>query len=202
MRAAIELKLGRTSLEGLTVAVQGVGQVGYHLCKLLHSANARLVVADVDDSSVARAAGEFGARVVGPDEVLFVDADIVAPCALGAVLTRDNVARLKAAVVVGAANNQLAGDDVGALLSERGVLYAPDYIVNGGGIISAALEYLGGHDEKEVWARVHGIYETTRVVLIRAMREGRPTNEVADEIATSRIEAARRAPAAGLRRAS
>jgi leucine dehydrogenase len=202
MRAAVELKLGRTSFDGLTVAVQGVGQVGYHLCKLLQSAGAKLIVADVHAQSAERAAREFGAKVATPDEVLYADADIVAPCALGGVLTHEGVARLKAPLIVGAANNQLATDDVGKAITARGMLYAPDYVVNAGGIISAALEYLGGHDEKEVWARVNGIYETTRVVLIRAMREERPANEIADEIATSRIEAARRAPQQGLRRAS
>ena len=97
-------------------------------------------------------------------------------------------------MIAGGANNQLADAEIGAALFKRGVLYAPDYVINGGGIISASLEYLGGHDEREVWARVNGIYETTRVVLIRAMREERPANEVADEIAESRIAAARGAP--------
>lgn len=169
IRAAYELKLGRSSFEGVTVAIQGVGQVGYHLCKLLHSAGARLVVADVNPESAKRAAAEFGARVVSPDEVLFVEADLVSPCALGAVLTNESVARIKAPLIVGAANNQLATDDVGVTLQKCGKLYAPDYVVNAGGIVSAALEYLGGYDEKEVWARVNGIYETTRVVLIRAI---------------------------------
>lgn len=201
MRGAAELKLGRTSLKGLTVAIQGVGQVGYHLCKLLQNEGAKLVVADVNPESVERAVKEFGARSVAVDEILFVEADIVSPCALGAVLTLDNIEKIKASLIVGAANNQLASDEVGGALMKRGILYAPDYVVNGGGIISASLEYMGGHDEREVWARVSGIYETTRVVLIRAMREERPANEVADEIAESRITAARRAPEE-LRRAS
>ncbi len=202
MRAAAELKLGRTSLEGLTVAIQGVGQVGYHLCKLLQNERAKLVVADVNVESVDRAVTEFGARAVAPEEVLFVEADILAPCALGAILTHGSVAKIKAPLIVGAANNQLDSDGVGAALQRLGILYAPDYVVNGGGIISASLEYMGGHDEREVWARVTGIYETTRVVLIRAMREERPANEVADEIAASRIAAARAARPAPMRRVS
>ena len=202
MRATVELKLGRSSFEGMKVAVQGVGQVGYHLCKLLRSAGASLVVADVNTASAERAAAEFDARIVAPDEVLFEAVDIVAPCALGAVLSRDNVARLKAALVIGAANNQLATDDVGAELMQRGILYAPDYVVNAGGIMSAALEYQGGHAEKDVWSRVNGIYETTRLVLIQALREERAANEVADEIARSRITAARRRADTKLRRAS
>jgi leucine dehydrogenase len=202
MRAAIELKLGRSSFEGMTVAVQGVGQVGYHLCKLLHSAGAKLVIADVNEESANRVAAEFRAKVVSPAEVLFVEAEVVSPCALGAILTNESAARIKAPVIVGAANNQLATDDVGVTLQKLGKIYGPDYVVNAGGIISAALEYLGGYDEKEVWARVNGVYETTRVVLIRAMREERPSNEVADEIALGRIAAARAGKAPELRRAS
>lgn len=202
MRGAVELKLGRTSLKGLKVAIQGVGQVGYHLCKLLQNEGAKLIVADVNAESVERAVREFGAKSVPVEEILFVEADIVSPCALGAVLTHASIEKIQAPLIVGAANNQLASDDVGAALLKRGILYAPDYVVNGGGIISASLEYMGGHDEREVWARVNGIYETMRVVLIRAMREERPANEVADEIAESRITAARRARPEELRRAS
>ena len=202
MRAAAELKLGRTSFEGLKVAVQGVGQVGYHLCKLLHSAGATLVVADVRAENAARAAQEFGARVVSPDEVLFEAVDVIAPCALGGVLTRDSVARLQAPVIAGAANNQLAADDVGTELQARGIMYAPDYVVNAGGIMSAGLEYLGGHDEREVRSRVNGIYETTRLVLIQATREQRPANQVADELAMHRIRSARTRKTTELRRAS
>ena len=117
------------------------------------------------------------ARVyVAPDTILFEAVDIVAPCALGAVLTSDSVARIQAPFVVGAANNQLATDEVGVELQRRGIVYAPDYVVNAGGIISAALEYQGGYEEKDVWARVNGIYETTRLVLIQALREQRPSN--------------------------
>jgi leucine dehydrogenase len=202
MRAAVELKLGRTHFEGLKVAVQGVGQVGYHLCKLLRNAGATVIVADVRADNAERAAQEFGARVVAPDEVLFEGVDVIAPCALGAVFTRENVARLQAPVIAGAANNQLATDEVGAELQRRGILYAPDYVVNAGGIVSAGLEYLGGHDEREVWSRVNGIYETTRLVLIQALREERPTNQVADELAMHRIRAARSRKATELRRAS
>jgi leucine dehydrogenase len=202
MRAAVELKLGRTSFDGLKVAVQGVGQVGYHLCKLLRNAGATVVVADVRADNAERAAQEFGARVVSPDDVLFEAVDVIAPCALGAVLTRENAARLQAPIIAGAANNQLASDDVGTELLDRGILYAPDYVVNAGGILSAGLEYLGGHDEREVWSRVNGIYETTRLVLIQAAREKRPTNQVADELAMHRIRAARARKATELRRAS
>jgi len=202
LRAAVELKMGRSSLAGLKVAVQGVGQVGYHLCKLLYSAGAALVVADVNVANAERAAGEFSARIVAPEEVLFESVDVIAPCALGAVLSRDTVARLRAPLIVGAANNQLATDDVGAELMRQGVLYAPDYVVNAGGIMSAALEYQSGHAEKDVWSRVNGIYETTRLVLIQAMREERAANEVADEIALSRIAAARHRNTTELRRAS
>jgi leucine dehydrogenase len=202
MRAAIELKLDRSDFKGLSVAIQGVGQVGHHLCRLLHSAGASLVVADVNPDHVRRAAAEFGAHVSTPESVLFESVDIIAPCALGAVLTTESVERINAPFVVGAANNQLATDAVGADLQRRGIVYAPDYVVNAGGIISAALEYEGGHEEKDVWARVSGIYETTRLVLIQSQREQRPTNEVADAMAMSRIAAAHERTADRLRRAS
>ncbi len=195
MRAAIELKLGRKDFQGLTVAVQGVGQVGYHLCRLLHREGVTLVVADVNRESVERAVSEFGARAVGADEILSVKADIVAPCALGATLTPASVERLRTAIVAGAANNQLETDAVGEQLKDRGILYAPDYVVNAGGIINVALEYAGGHDEKEAWAKVARIYETTHLVLERALKENRAPSAVADEMAKSLIAQARKAKA-------
>ncbi len=197
MRAAIELKLQRKDFAGLTVAVQGIGQVGYHLCRLLHKEGVSLVVADVNTDSVARAAAEFGARVVTPEEVLFVKADIVAPCALGAILTPDSVARLQTSIIAGAANNQLATDAVGETLKNHGILYAPDYVINSGGIINVSLEYAGGHDEKEAWTKVARIYETTHMVLERAMNEQRAPNAVADEMAKNLIAAARSAGRGG-----
>jgi leucine dehydrogenase len=197
MRAAIELKLGRKDFQGLTVAVQGVGQVGYHLCRLLRKEGVQLIVADVNAESVARAVQEFGARSVPADEILFAQADILAPCALGAILTRSSVARLRTTIVAGAANNQLETDSVGEDLMNRGILYAPDYVVNAGGIINVSLEYAGGHDEKDAWTKVARIYDTTRMVLERAMHEQRAPNAVADEMAKGLIAGARHAGAAG-----
>lgn len=191
MRAAIELKLDRKDFAGLTVAVQGVGQVGYHLCRLLHKEGVALVIADVNADSVARAVAEFGARAVAPEEVLYAQADIVAPCALGAILTPASVARLQTSIVAGAANNQLETDAVGDVLKSRGILYAPDYVINSGGIINVSLEYAGGHDEKEAWIRVARIYETTHMVLERALHEDRAPGKVADEMAKNLIAEAR-----------
>jgi leucine dehydrogenase len=193
MRAAIELKLGRKDFQGLTVAVQGVGQVGYHLCRLLQKEGVQLVVADVNADSVARAVQEFGARSLPVDEILFAKADIVAPCALGAILTKDSVARMQTTIVAGAANNQLENDAVGEDLMNRGILYAPDYVVNAGGIINVAMEYTGGHDEKDAWTKIAHIYDTTRMVLERAMKEERAPSAVADEMAKRLIADVRKA---------
>ena len=152
IEAAVQHKLAQGSLNGLTVAVQGVGNVGYHLCRYLHDARAHLVVADIDSTRVARAVDEFGARSVGLDEILTVEADVLAPCALGAVLNEQSIPMVRAPIVAGGANNQLATDQDGQRLRDADVLYAPDYVINGGGIINVASEFYGDADDEEVFS--------------------------------------------------
>jgi leucine dehydrogenase len=186
IRAAARFRLGRTDLEGLTVAVQGAGGVGYHLCGLLAAAGARLKVADVLPPAVERVCDEFQATPVAAVKVLEEAADVLAPCALGAILNTRSIARLRATVVAGAANNQLAHGQDGEALRAAGVLYAPDYVINAGGIISVAREYYGG-TEAQVLEDIDGIPARLTEIFERARRENRTTNEIADRMARERL---------------
>ncbi len=189
IRSAVEFKLGRVDFDGLRVAVQGVGNVGYHLCRLLHDSGASLMVADIDEDKVARAADEFGAQAAGLDEILFADVDVFAPCALGAVLDSDSIPRINAAIVAGGANNQLAEPEDGKRLADAGILYAPDYVINGGGIINVACEYYGDVDDDGVTELVARIGPRLTGIFEEAADKGLPTNEIADAQARRRIEA-------------
>jgi len=186
IRAAVRFRLGRSDLEGLNVAVQGAGGVGYHLCGLLAAAGARLRVADVLPRAVERVCDEFGATPVAAVKVLEEETDVLAPCALGAILNTRSIARLRATVVAGAANNQLAQGQDGEALRAAGILYAPDYVINAGGIISVAREYYGG-TEAQVLADIDGIPARLTEIFERARRESRTTNEVADRMARERL---------------
>jgi leucine dehydrogenase len=193
MERAVERRLAR-DLSQVTVAVQGLGSVGYELCRMLHGAGARLIVAEPRAEVAARAAVEFDAEVAGVAGILDARADVFAPCALGSALDERAIGRLKAKVVCGAANNQLADAALGVVLDERRVLYAPDYLVNAGGIINVAGEYLGWSPE-EVEARVAAIPVRLAEVLERAGRTGRPPSEIADEMARKLLCGAERQPA-------
>ncbi len=184
-------------LNGLTVAVQGVGHVGGYLADKLYRAGARLVLTDVNAAMLGEVAARTGAQVVAPDEIYDVKADIYAPCALGATLNPETLGRLNVKAVVGAANNQLRTPEIGRMLFERGVLYAPDYVVNGGGIINVASELNarntgGAYDPTWVEAKLSRLMETLEEILDRSAVEGRPTHEIADAIAEARIAAAAR----------
>ncbi len=192
IEAAVRFKLSRPDLKGLTVAVQGVGNVGYNLCRLLNEAGARLVVADIDDARIEQARRDFGATAVALDEILFQAVDVVAPCALGAVLSARSIPDLKAPIVAGAANNQLERGDDGRRLSDAGVLYAPDYVINAGGIINVASEYRGIDGDAEVMTRIAEIGPRLTRIFEEAAATGLPTNVVADRHARERIAAARR----------
>ncbi len=191
LRAAVAFKLGREDLTGLRVAVQGVGNVGYNLCKLLHGAGAKLVVADVYEPNLERARSEFGAEVASPDAILFADAEVLAPCALGGALSEETIPDIKATVIAGAANNQLARELDGERLKDRGILYAPDYVVNSGGIITVASEYEGGRPESEIVARVERVYDRALAIFERARSENRPTSVIANDMAREIIAAAK-----------
>lgn len=185
MKVAADHRLG-SSLAGLTVAVQGLGSVGSALCALLHEAGARLVIAEPRAGVAATFARHYGATVVPADRIMEVQADIFAPCALGGVLDARTIAALRATIVCGGANNVLATPEDGDRLADRGVLYAPDYVVNAGGMISVAAEYLGWRSE-EVRQRVDAIGARLASVLDLAAASGLPPGRAADRLARETI---------------
>ncbi|WP_230482189.1 Glu/Leu/Phe/Val dehydrogenase family protein [Sphingomonas sp. Leaf21] len=187
VKAAAKRGLGATDMNGVRVAIQGVGSVGGGLARLLARDGALLTLADVNQARAEALASELGASVASADEILFADVDLVSPNALGAVLTADSIGRLKAKVVAGGANNQLATREDGARVAEAGILYAPDYVINAGGIINVGLEYLGQGDEAEVMARIAKIPERLEQVWQRSAETGHPASDVADEIAQGLI---------------
>ena len=187
IRAAVAARLKRDDVRGLRVAVQGLGSVGMNLCRLLNAAGARLVVADINSRSVQRAVAAFGAEPVAVESILFQDVEVLSPCALGGVLNAESISRIQAPIVAGGANNQLLSDADGARLHERGILYAPDYVINAGGIINVAAQYLNSMNDAEVDDKLAAIGPRLAEIFAIAQREGRPTNAVADEMARSRI---------------
>lgn len=192
MKATTRFALG-SELKGLTVAVQGTGNVGMHLCRLLADAGAKLIVADVDRHRVEQVTLALGARAVSVEEIIGVEADVFAPCALGGVLDAASIPRLRARIVCGGANNQLATESDGQMLLDRGITYAPDYVVNAGGIINVAAEYLG-ETPGQVHERVRKIPDRLQVILARAAAVGEPTNIIADGLARQIIADARPVP--------
>jgi leucine dehydrogenase len=162
MIACVEEACQEHSLEGRRVAVQGVGKVGYHLVKhLVEDGRASVVVSDVDVDSVARAVRDFGVETTDPDTIYTQDCDIFAPCAMGGVINDDTIPELRCKVVAGSANNQLEAPEHGEALAKLGILYAPDYVINAGGLISVSIE-LQGYDERRARAGVEGVYRTLR----------------------------------------
>ncbi len=187
LKAAALRAFGTDDLNGRTIAVQGVGHVGAYLCGHLAKAGAKLVITDVNTEALDQVARATGAQVVAPADIYDVEADIFSPNALGAIINADTLPRLRARVVAGGANNQLATPDMGDRLSEKAIVYAPDYVINGGGIINVASEISGAYDPAWVEAKLQRLIQTLGEVLDQAQREGRATNRVADEIARSRI---------------
>ncbi len=191
IEACVKFKLGMGDLKGVHVAVQGVGHVGYHLCKELHASGARLTVADVDPHKSERAAREFGAAVTAIDKVAEVDCDVFAPCALGAGINDSTVPHLRAKIVAGAANNQLAEPRHGDDLHARGILYAPDYAINAGGLVNVAQE-AKGYDAKAAREKTLKIYDTIMDICERGKRLNAPTYKVADILVEEKLGAATR----------
>ncbi len=188
IEAAVRFKLSRDDLEGLRVAVQGIGNVGYSLCRYLAEAGARLIVADIDEQRVAAAREEFGAKAVALDQILFQEVDVVAPCALGAILNERSIPKLRTAIVAGSANNQLETAADGQRLADAGILYAPDYVINAGGIINVAAEYFGTATDEQVIPRIEAIAPRLTRIFEEAAATGRPTNAIADAQARRLIQ--------------
>jgi len=190
IEACVEHKLGKSTLAGVHVVVQGVGHVGYHLCKELHAAGAKLTVADVDPLKAERAHREFGAKLVPLEGIFAVDCDVFAPCALGSAMNDETIPHLKARIVAGAANNQLALPRHGDDLHARGILYAPDYAINAGGLINVAQEAVG-YDEKKAREGTMKIRDTIAEIVERSEKLKAPTYKVADMLVEERLAAAR-----------
>jgi leucine dehydrogenase len=192
IKAAVEHKLGKSSLQGVRVALQGTGSVGGGVARLLAKDGARLVVADVDGARAQSLANEVGGEAVSPEQIMSVACDVFSPNALGAILDEEGIARLDCAIVAGGANNQLARPEHGQSLAERGILYAPDYVINAGGIISVALEYLArtegqACDINEVRKRLKQIPDRRRTIWEESDRTGVSSDKVADRMAQKLI---------------
>jgi leucine dehydrogenase len=192
MKAGALEKFGSDSLEGKTVVVQGLGSVGSVLCQYLFDEGAHLKVSDLKPEVVEHAVEKWGAIALEPDELLSTDCDIFAPCAMGAVLNRDNVADLTCSLICGAANNVLLDSQTADALAARDILYLPDFIVNAGGVINVAMEATEDHyDVEAVNAKVDAIYDTTQRIIADAKAKDISTNQAAEEYAQAVIDAKR-----------
>jgi leucine dehydrogenase len=192
MLACAEKAFGSKSLKGLHIGLQGLGAVNYHLLKYLHQEGARITACDINPTSVERAKSEFGIEVVGPEAIYDLSCDIFSPGALGAVVNAQTMERLKCKVIAGAANNQLADEKDGEELLRRGILYAPDYAINAGGLINIYHER-EGYNRDKAYAHVARIYDTMKKILEVSEAEKLPTNVVANRIAEDRVREAERA---------
>ena len=189
LKVAIKRRLKVNSFNNLVVAVQGLGHVGYALCRHLHEAGAKLIVADIRDDVLKQAKAEFDARVVSVDAIHAVGADIYAPCALGGAINAGTIDEIKTLIVGGAANNQLATPAMGQALYDRDILYCPDYVLNGGGIINVAAELSGTYDVNWVDGKLDELALTLNSVFVASHEQGLPTNVVANRMAMARIRA-------------
>src|SRR5581483_991408 len=186
IEACVKFKLKKDSLKGVHVAVQGVGHVGYHLCKELHAQGAELSVADVDPLKAERAQREFGAKIAPIADIIAIPCDVYAPCALGSALNDRSIPRLRATIVAGAANNQLAEPRNGDDLHARGILYAPDYAINAGGLVNVAQE-VKGYDAKAAREKTLKIFDTIWEISERSQKTGTPTYRIADTMVEERL---------------
>lgn len=187
IREAAKRAFGSDDLSGKTIAVQGVGSVGGYACDHLAEAGAQLIITDIDQEALRDVSARTGAKIVAPDEILSVDADILSPNALGAIVNPKTLDQLTVKVIAGGANNQLATPDMGEALRKRGILYAPDYVINGGGIINVAAEISGTYSRDWVDGKVSSLMGTLGDVLDTALSNGLPTSVVADKMARQRI---------------
>jgi leucine dehydrogenase len=186
LEATVKFKLQRDDLRDLRIAIQGVGRVGGFLAKELHERGAKLIISDTNEDLLKHFQTEFNATVVNPEQIYQVDCDIFSPCAMGAILNDHTIPLLKAKMIVGAANNQLSEPRHGKLLTERDILYAPDYVVNSGGLIHASAEYYKT-PENIMHEQLKNIYRATLDIFEHSRKENLPTSEVADMIAREKI---------------
>lgn len=186
MKACAKEAFGGTQLSGLTVAIQGVGHVGYHLAKELHEEGAQLIISDLREGLTKKVADEFEAKVVPADEIYSVDCDVFAPCALGAIINDETIPQLRCKVVSGSANNQLKENAHGEALHKRGVLYAPDYVINAGGLIAVYMEWKGETPEA-IMKKIEEIESRIEEIISDSKGTGEPTFKIAQKLADKRI---------------
>lgn len=186
IQAAVAFKLGKDSLKGLHIAIQGLGHVGYALAKQLHELGATLTVADISPAAVNMAVQELGAKAVGTDIIHKVPCDVFAPCALGAIINDLTIPQLQTSIIAGAANNQLAHTYHGKILHEKGILFAVDYVINAGGLIFAASKYLQTPEDK-VSEQIDSIYTSLTEIFTRSAKDNLPTSEIADTLAKEKL---------------
>lgn len=186
MKAAVKEAFGEESLQGKKVAVQGLGNVAYTLCEYLHRDGAQLIVTDINQKAIDRVVENFGATAVSPEDIYKQDVDVFAPCALGAIINDETIAQLKVKVIAGSANNQLQESRHGQILHERGILYAPDYVINAGGVINVADE-LYGYNRERAMKRVETIYDSLTKIFAISKEENIPTYVAANRLAEKRI---------------
>jgi leucine dehydrogenase len=183
IKAAVKRALGKDSLKGLHIAMQGAGSVATGVALHACAEGAKLSIADIDAAKAKKLADRAGGEVIAPDEILALEADVLSPCALGAILNDKSIGELRVPIVAGAANNQLATDEDGQRLQARGILYAPDYVINAGGIINVCTEYLGDGDASLVRERIQGIPERLEEIWTESKQSGRDPAAVADAMA-------------------
>jgi len=197
IKACIEKALGTSDFNGVRLAVQGTGHVARYLCGHLHEAGASLIVTDIVEERAKLVADQYGATIVSPEEIYDVDCEIYCPCALGATINDDTIPRLKAKIVAGAANNQCLTVEHGDRLRERGILYAPDFVINAGGIINVSVELEpNGYNEDRALAKVNNIYNAVRDILRTAAEEDIATNRAAILLAERKLEEGRKSKTA------
>lgn len=188
MKASAKKAYGSDSLEGKSVSIQGAGHVGMHLLEYLAKDNAKLYVSDFYESRAKEAAARFGAQVVGMEEIYDLDVDIYSPCALGATINDSTIERLRCQIIAGAANNQLSDEELhGQMLAKRGIIFAPDFLINAGGLINVGIDFLGEWSKGKVERMTENIYQTTLDILNLSEREGIHTQEAAMRLAKKRI---------------
>ena len=183
IKAAVKRALGKDSLKGLHIAMQGAGSVATGVALHACAEGAKLSIADIDAAKAKKLADRAGGEVIAPDEILALEADVLSPCALGAILNDKSIGELRVPIVAGAANNQLATDEDGQRLQARGILYAPDYVINAGGIINVCTEYLGDGDASLVRERIQGIPVRLEEIWTESKQSGRDPAAVADAMA-------------------
>ncbi|WP_013322485.1 tryptophan dehydrogenase ScyB [Gloeothece verrucosa] len=187
IKAAVEFRMQQTNLEGLTVAVQGLGNVGQNLCKHLHEHKVKLFVSDIDAKKAEKMQQLYGATVVESKEIYNLDVDIFSPCALGAIINSSTIPLLKAKIIAGAANNQLENEVLHSrLLEDKGILYCPDYVINAGGLINVYHEMIG-YEEEKAFTHLNSIYNTLLQIFSLAKSQEITPYEAAQKIAENRI---------------